>query len=191
MLGPPAHCLASAPVWGLACALAGVCPRHWSGGSGREATCLFHLLPRPCPGGLAIHSSLCRCLLKEPIHHLPVPRDLESFLQLLRTPHLERGTEGPWKNLTPQVQGETPPHLFCHQMSGVRFHLLGRGDVMGHLSQLRAPRGPSVMTTFGQGLRTVTKRWEVDLASQQGGSRHRGGSRLEEARWGKQHVSIS
>ena len=82
-------------------------------------------------------------------------------------------------------------HLFCHQMSGVRFHLLGRGDVMGHLSQLRAPRGPSVMTTFGQGLRTVTKRWEVDLASQQGGSRHRGRSRLEEARWGKQHLSIS
>lgn len=72
---------------------------------------------------------------------------------------LRTGTEGPWKNLIPQVQRETPPHLFCHQMSGVRFHLLSRGDVMGHLSQLRAPRGPSVMTTLGQGLRTITKHW--------------------------------
>ena len=132
---PPCPLLGSAPIEGLA----GVCPCCWSGGSGSEALGLFHLLLHPHAGGLAIHSSLRRRLLKEPTHHLPVPRDLESFLQLLRTPRLEWGIEGPWKNLTPQLQGETPPHLFCHQMNGVRFYLFRRGDAMGYLSQLRGP----------------------------------------------------
>lgn len=72
---------------------------------------------------------------------------------------LRTGNRGALEESDPTAPRGDAPHLFCHQMSGVRFHLFRRGDAVGHLSQLRGPGGPSVMTTLGQGLQTVTKRW--------------------------------
>lgn len=149
---PACPLLGSAPIEGLV----EVCPCRWSGGSGREALSISPPATSP-PWGPG-NPQLPPQSLVEGTHSSPrsskVPGKLPAASKdsILRT-----GTEGPWKNLTPQLLGETPPHLFCHQRSVVCFHLFSRGDAMGHLSQLRGPRGPSVITTLGQELHTVTK----------------------------------
>lgn len=54
-------CFAFAPAGGTACAFAGVCLPLLRGGSGREALCLFQLLPRPRPEGLVHPGSVDTC----------------------------------------------------------------------------------------------------------------------------------